>query len=47
MVDSLPVPDQLAVQLGKCKSIRKPDYHKSRQKTAEVRPSTLSLSWFM
>jgi len=35
MADSLPVPDQLAVQLGKCKSVRGPDYYKSREKTAE------------
>lgn len=33
---TLPVPDQLSVQLGKCKTVRGADYYKSRQKTAEV-----------
>lgn len=31
----LPVPDQLSVQLGKCKTIRDVDYRKSREKTPE------------
>jgi len=31
----LPVPDALKVQLGKCKTIRGDDYHKSRSKTPE------------
>jgi len=31
----LPVPDKLAVQLGKCKTVRDVDYHKSREKTPE------------
>ncbi len=35
MLDFLPVLDQLAVQLGKCKSIHKIYYHKSQQKTAK------------
>lgn len=33
----LPVPDQLQVQLGKCKTVRDEEYHKSRSKTAQVR----------
>ena len=32
----LPIPDQLKIQLGKCKTVRDVDYHKSREKTAEV-----------
>lgn len=32
----LPVPDQLQVQLGKCKTIREVDHHKSRTKTPKV-----------
>jgi hypothetical protein len=35
-LDPLPVPAQLQTQLAKCKSVRKPDYHKSREKTPEV-----------
>eukprot|EP00544_Gedaniella_sp_CCMP2646_P001856 CAMPEP_0202508566 /NCGR_PEP_ID=MMETSP1361-20130828/52318_1 /ASSEMBLY_ACC=CAM_ASM_000849 /TAXON_ID=210615 /ORGANISM="Staurosira complex sp., Strain CCMP2646" /LENGTH=54 /DNA_ID=CAMNT_0049142747 /DNA_START=28 /DNA_END=192 /DNA_ORIENTATION=+ len=34
-LDPLPVPAQLQTQLAKCKSVRKPDYHKSREKTPE------------
>jgi len=33
---TFPVPDQLAVQLAKCKSVRGIDYHKSRGKTPQV-----------
>ena len=40
----LPVPDQLKVQLGKCKSIRDLDYHKSRTKTAQVRSCMRTLA---
>lgn len=36
-LEPLPVPEQLQKQLAKCKSIRKPDYHKSREKTPAVR----------
>jgi len=32
---TFPVPDQLAVQLAKCKSVRGIDYHKSRGKTPQ------------
>jgi hypothetical protein len=32
----LPVPDQLKVQLDKCKTVRGDDYHKSREKTPQV-----------
>eukprot|EP00555_Chaetoceros_dichaeta_P006177 CAMPEP_0198255046 /NCGR_PEP_ID=MMETSP1447-20131203/5269_1 /TAXON_ID=420782 /ORGANISM="Chaetoceros dichaeta, Strain CCMP1751" /LENGTH=51 /DNA_ID=CAMNT_0043941321 /DNA_START=45 /DNA_END=200 /DNA_ORIENTATION=+ len=32
---TLPVPDQLAVQLAKCKSVRNTEYHKSRAKTSQ------------
>ncbi len=32
----LPVPDQLKVQLGKCKTVRDANFHKSRDKTIEV-----------
>eukprot|EP00521_Asterionellopsis_glacialis_P005221 CAMPEP_0195266800 /NCGR_PEP_ID=MMETSP0706-20130129/12226_1 /TAXON_ID=33640 /ORGANISM="Asterionellopsis glacialis, Strain CCMP134" /LENGTH=54 /DNA_ID=CAMNT_0040321461 /DNA_START=119 /DNA_END=283 /DNA_ORIENTATION=+ len=31
----LPVPEQLAKQLAKCKTVRKPTYYKSREKTPE------------
>jgi hypothetical protein len=33
----LPIPNQLSVQLGKCKTVRDTDYHKSREKTDDVR----------
>jgi len=35
--EPLAVPKQLQTQLAKCKSVRQPDYHKSRDKTPEVR----------
>lgn len=34
-MDPLPVPAQLEIQLGKCKTIRKSDHYKARTKTAE------------
>jgi hypothetical protein len=34
--DPLPVPAQLEAQLGKCKTVRQPDYYKPRNKTAAV-----------
>lgn len=39
----LPVPDQLKVQLGKCKTIRGDDFYKSRVKTPKVRVVLLLL----
>lgn len=36
MTDILPVPAQLVAQLDKCKTVRKGDYYKSREKTAKV-----------
>ena len=41
---TLPVPDQLSVQLGKCKTVRDVEYHKSREKTAEVSVAVLQRS---
>jgi len=34
-MEALPVPQQLNVQLAKCKKVRDADYHKSRQKTKQ------------
>jgi hypothetical protein len=35
--DVLPVPGQLEAQLGKCKTVRKSTFYKSREKTPQVR----------
>jgi hypothetical protein len=43
MAEPLAVPKQLQLQLAKCKSIREPDYYKSREKTPAVRKTTLEL----
>jgi hypothetical protein len=37
MVDPLPVPAQLEAQLAKCKSVRDSEFHKSREKTPQVK----------
>ena len=39
----LPVPDQLKVQLGKCKTIRGEDHYKSRTKTQKVSLASIFL----
>ena len=35
-MDPLPVPPQLEAQLAKCKTVRKSDYYKPRNKTQAV-----------